>query len=343
VIRKSTRQNVSSLQAEMMQLAFGHFREQAICVAATLGVADQLADGPKSAEALAGATGAHPRALYRLLRALTTFGVFAETDDGRFEMTPLAETLQSDSPSSLRPLLVLLGQSFHWGAWSHLLHSVKTGESAFEHGHGQRFFDYLVAHPDAARVFGEWRTRQTELQVSAILDAFDFSRFRSVVDVGGGHGRLLSAVLKDHPGMQGTLFDLPEVIEVAQQPELTGVADRCRKVGGSFFEALPSGGDLYILKTVLHHWNDDLSVQILQNCRDAMAERSRLVVIETVVPGPNMVHASKLMDLNMLVLYHGGRERTSNEYRALIERAGLTFTTIVPTRSPLSLIEARRG
>ena len=332
-----------SAEAEMMKLAFGHFRTQAIAVAATLGIADWLADGPKSAETLASLAGADPDALRRLLRALTSVGVFGETDDGRFEMTPLGATLKSDHPASLRPLLILLGQPFHWGSWTHLLQSVKTGGSAFEHVHGQRFFDYLGAHPDAERIYGEWRTRQTEMQIPAIVDAYDFSRFRSVVDVGGGHGRLLSAILKANPQMRGTLFDRSEVIEAAHELERTGVAGRAEKVGGDFFEGLPKGHDLYVLKTVVHHWNDELAVAILAKCREAMADLARLVLIESVVPGPNQAHASKLQDLNMLVLSHGGRERTAGDYRTLVERAGLTFMTIVPTRSPLSLIEARRG
>jgi len=332
-----------SAEAEMITLAFGHFRTQAIAVAAILGLPDLLADGPKSAEALAARAGADPVALTRLLRALTNIGVFGERDDGRFEMTPLAATLKSDHPGSLRPLLVLLGQTYHWGAWTHLLHSVQTGEPAFERMHGQRFFDYLGANPDAERVYGEWRTRQTELQIPAIVDAYDFSRFKSVVDVGGGHGRLLAAILKANPKMRGTLFDRPEVVEAAQELERSGVADRAEKVGGDFFEALPKGRELYVLKTVVHHWNDELAVKVLETCREAMSDGSRLVVIEMVVPGPNQGHLSKLLDLNMLVLSHGGRERTAGEYRTLVERAGLTFMTIVPTRSPLSLIEARKG
>ncbi len=332
-----------SAEAEMINLAFGHFRTQALAVAAILGLPDLLADGPQSAEALAARVGADADALNRLMRALTVIGVFGERDDGRFEMTPLAATLKSDHPTSLRPLLVLLGQTFHWGAWTHLLHSVRTGEPAFERMHGQRFFDYLAADPDAERIYGAWRTRQTELQIPAIVDAYDFSRFRSVVDVGGGHGRLLAAILKANPKMRGTLFDRPEVVEAAGELERSGVADRAEKASGDFFEALPKGRDLYVLKTVVHHWNDDLAVAILEKCREAMSDGARLVVIESVVPGPNQAHASKLQDLNMLVLSHGGRERTAGEYRRLVERAGLTFMTIVPSRSPLSLIEARRG
>ena len=327
----------------MINLAFGHFRTQAVAVAAILGLPDLLADGPKSAETLAASAGADPDAVRRLMRALTSIGVFGERDDGRFEMTPLAATLKSDHPKSLRPLLVLLGQAFHFGAWTHLLHSVRTGLPAFEQVHGQKFFDYLGANADAERIYGEWRTRQTELQIPAIVDAYDFSRFRSVVDVGGGHGRLLAAILKANPRMRGTLFDRPEVVDAAGELERSGVADRAEKVGGDFFEALPKGRELYVLKTVVHHWDDGHVVTILEKCREAMADGARLVVIESVVPGPNQAHASKLADLNMLVLSHGGRERTAGEYRTLVERAGLTFMTIVPTRSPLSLIEARRG
>jgi hypothetical protein len=326
---------------QMMQLATGHFRAQAIYVAAKLGVADLLKDGARTCDELSRSTQTPPRALYRLLRALASIGVFVENDGGRFALTPLAETLRSDEPDSLRPLLLLIGDEFHWGPWSHLLYSVTTGECAFEHIHDQRFFEYLAENREAGDNFAAWMTRATEIQIPAILAAHDFAGARTVVDVGGGQGRLLGAILQAHPRLSGILFDRPEVVDQSVI-EGAGFADRCALARGSFFDAVPRGGDLYLLKTVLHDWGDELALKILRNCRDAMTGDARLLVMEMVVPVGNEPQPSKFMDLNMLILNHGGMERTAEEFRALFLAADLEMTEIIATRSPLSLIECRR-
>jgi hypothetical protein len=328
-------------QLQMMQLATGHFRAQAIYVAAKLGIADLLRDGPRSCEELARSTKTPARALYRLLRALASIEVFAEREGGRFELTPLAETLRSDTDDSLRPLLLVAGEDFHWGSWSHLLYSVTTGESAFEHVHEKRFFEYLAEDAEAGANFAAWMTRATEIQIPAILGAYDFSAARAVVDVGGGQGRLLAAILRACPRLSGVLFDRPEVV-AGSVISSSGLADRCSTKSGSFFESVPRGGDLYLLKTILHDWGDDLALRVLRNCRDAMEPDARALVIEMIVPPGNAPHPSKFMDLNMLVLNHGGMERTEEEFRALLRSAGLEIARVIPTRSPLSLIECRR-
>jgi hypothetical protein len=325
----------------MVELATGHFTAQVLIVAARLGIADLLRDGPKTAGELSRLTGAHARSLYRLLRALSGTGVFAEDGDGRFFLTPLGDVMRTDSPDSVRAGLLLAGRDFHWGSWTRLEHSVMTGECAFEHLHDAPLFEHLARNPDDAAVYNAWMTRASRLQIPAILGSFDFSAFPTVVDVGGGHGSLLAAVLKAHPGIRGILFDLPEVVKAADEIEGAGVGDRCEVIGGDFFEYVPAGGDLYILKTVIHDWNDELAVKILGSCRKAMSPASRLLVIESVVPPGNEPHASWYMDLNMLVLTRGGLERTEAEYRALFAAAGFRLESVIPTPSPLSLMEGR--
>lgn len=326
---------------QMMQLATGHFRAQAIFVATKLGIADLLRSGPRTCEELSRSTRTPPRALYRLLRALASIGVFVETEGGRFGLTPLASTLRSDDPESLRPLLLLIGEEFHWGPWSHLLYSVTTGECAFEHVHDQRLFEYLADNREAGANFAAWMTRATEIQIPAILAAHDFSGARTIVDVGGGQGRLLSAILSEHPRVTGILFDRPEVVD-RSLIEGAGLAERCALARGSFFESVPRGGDLYLLKTILHDWGDDLAHKILRNCREALEGEARLLIMEMIVPPGNEPHPSKFMDLNMLVLNQGGMERTQAEFEALFQAADLELTRVIPTRSPLSLIECRR-
>jgi hypothetical protein len=329
-------------ELQMMQLATGHFRAQALYVAAKLGIADLLANGPRRCEELARSTKTPPRALYRLMRALASIEVFVEIEDGRFDLTPLAQTLRSDAVESLRALFLLVGEDSHWASWSHLLYSVTTGESAFEHVHDKRFFEYLSEDAEAGANFAAWMTRATEIQIPAILAAYDFSAARAVVDVGGGQGRLLAAILKAHPRITGVLFDRPEVA-AASVLAVEALGDRCEIASGSFFESVPTGGDLYLLKTILHDWDDELATRVLENCRAAMGPEARALVIEMIVPPGNAPHPSKFMDLNMMVLNHGGMERTEPEFRALVAAAGLEVARVIPTRSPFSLIECRRA
>lgn len=328
-------------QLEMLELATGHFRSQAVCTAAALGIADLLNDGPKNVNELGKATGAHPQALYRLLRALASIGVFEENDDGDFELTPLATTLQSNSPNSVLEAALLAHASFHWNSWSHLCHSVLTGESAFEHVHGTGLFEYLRKDPAAAVIYEGWMTRLSDTQVPALLNSYDYAQYRTIVDVGGGHGALLAAILKANQGVHGVLFDLPEVLADARLLRDAGVGSRCSVIAGDMFEGIPSGGDLYLLKTVIHDWSDDLSLRILGNCREAMTADSRLLLIESVVPEGNDPHPSKFMDLNMLVLTRGGRERTAAEYGALFEASGFELSRVIATPSSMSLLEGR--
>ncbi len=328
------------LQQQMMHMATGHFRSQAIYVAAKLGIADILKDGPKTVAEISKVTKAPVDSLYRLLRALASVEIFVEIGQRRFDLTPLAVTLQKDSTSSLRPLFIWLGEEFHWTAWGQLLHSVKTQESAFEHINEMEFFAYLKKNPEAERIYEDWMARVCEMQLPYIVDNYDFSWAKLVVDIGGGYGSLLAALFKKASRLKGILFDTPAVIQEVRKRDLFGIQGRCEMISGDFFKSVPKGGDLYILKSILHDWSDELSLKILKNCHKAMGKKSRLLAIEMIVPEGNRPHASKFTDLNMLVLHRGGRERPEAQYKELLGQAGFKFKKITMTYSPISLIEA---
>ncbi len=327
----------------MLQMISGFWISRAIYLAAKLGIADHLRDGPKTVEELAAATGTHASSLYRVLRALASVGVFHEDGKRAFALTPLAETLRTDAPGSLRAFATVeLGEE-HYPAWGELLHSVKTGEIAFDRAFGMPVWKFFEENPDNAKTFNDAMTGFTLAVNDAVLSSYDFSSINKIVDVGGGHGSLIASILKTNPQMKGVLFDAPPVIEGARHRiRDEGIAERCEAVAGDFFESVPSGGDAYIVKWIIHDWDDERSVTILNNCHRAMAKNGRLLVVEAVVPHGSKPHFSKYMDLNMLVMT-GGRERTEEEYRALLETSGFRLTRIIPTESPMSIIEGERG
>jgi hypothetical protein len=328
-----------SAAAALRQLIMGFRVTQLIYVAAKLGLADRLEHGPQTPQQLAHAVGAGPRALYRLLRALASLGVFVETADGAFALTPLAHLLQSNVAGSLRSLALLYGEEWLWQAYGGMLYSVQTGQPAFEQAHGQPLYDYLHDHPSAAALFNQAMSAYSAQEAAAILAAYDFSGASRVVDVGGGHGALLSALLHEHPHLSGILLDLAPVVAGAQrQLADAGLAGRATCVAGDFFEALPSGGDVYLLKSVLHNWDDAAAPRILRTCRQAMARHARLLVVERVIPPGNTSAEAKLFDINMMVVV-GGQERTEREYDTLFQAAGFNLTRVIQTGSPLSLIE----
>lgn len=330
----------ASASMALLQMASGSWIGQAVHVAAKLGIADLLEDGPKSPAALAEATGAHADALHRLLRALASLGVFAEEADGRFALTPTAEGLRTNAPDSLRAYAIMLGESWHWRAWGELLHSVRTGQSAFEHAFGRDLFGYFGEHPEAARVFDAAMTSRTGHENAIVTVAYDWPA-GMIVDVGGGQGALLAAILARTSDARGVLFDLPHVIAAARGLiDEAGLTARCDLVAGNFFERVPTGGDLYLLKRVIHDWDDGRAAAILRCCRAAMGERSRLLVIEHVLPPGNAPSWGKLLDLQMLVLTPGGRERDEAQFRALLASAGLRLARIIPAGPTASLIEA---
>jgi hypothetical protein len=323
----------------MLQMTAGHWISQAIYVAAKLGIADLLKDGPRSSEELAQLAGAHPRALYRLLRALASVEVFREGEDGSFELTPRAVCLRSDVPGSLRALAITRGEPYFWRPWGHLLQSVQTGQAAFDDIYGMRFFEYLGQHPQDATTFGQAMLANVAQKHTAVARAYDFSQFGTVVDVGGGQGALLTAILTTHPQVRGVLFDQPHVVEAAKPYIMVaGLAPRCELVSGDFFTSVPAGGDAYTLSEILHDWDDLQATAILRNIRKAMPKHGKVLILEQVIPAGNAPHEGKLRDLNMLVIL-GGVERTESEFRALLREAGFRLTEIRPTASSTSVIE----
>jgi hypothetical protein len=317
----------------------GYWVSKAIYVAAKLGLADLLIDGAHSAEELATATQTLAGPLYRVLRALASVGIFSEVAPSRFALTPLAELLRSDTPDSMRALAIMYAEE-QSRAWDDVLHSVRTGQPAFEHAFGMPYFEYFATHPEASHVFNEAMVGWTSQVVEAVAAAYDFSPFTSVVDVGGGHGALLAAILTVTPAARGILFDLPHVVEGAG-PFLTaaGVAERCTLVGGDFFGEIPSGADAYLLAQILHDWDDAQSVAILRQVRQAMPDHGKLLVVELTLPEGDAPAFGKWMDLHMLVLLNG-RERTEEQYREILREAGLKVTRTIPTRTGQSIVEA---
>jgi hypothetical protein len=340
MVEHNAPENTSNQTPTMLQqLIMGFRTTQLIHVAATLGLADQLIAGPRRIPELAAAVGADPSSLQRLIRALASLGMFAQAEDGAVELTPLAHWLRRDVPGSLHSLAVLYGEAWLWDAYGRMLHSMETGQAAFTHVHGQSFYEYLQQHPSAAETFQRAMTSFSLNEAASIVAASPFSDVRQVVDVGGGEGALLVALLQVHPSMSGIVFDLPTVVSsTATVIERAGLTSRASCVAGDFFASVPGGGDIYILKSVLHNWDDAACIAILRNCRAAMDGGGRVLVMERVVPAGNTASEAKLFDINMLVVL-GGQERTEAAYRALFQAAGLSLTRVLPTGTALSIIE----
>ncbi len=329
----------SSSAADLRRLIIGYRVSQALHVAAVLDIADHLADGPERVEDLAHATGAHAPSLYRVLRLLASEGVFAEESERRFRLTPLAEPLRRDAPASLKSRAEFDGDAVNWRAWGNLLHSVRSGETAFDHTFGVGAFEYMQQNPKIAARFNDMMVRQTQGWAQDIIAAYDFGDTRTLVDVGGGQGAMLAAILSAHPHIKGVLLDLPHVVEGAGRLlETAGVAARCEVLGGSFFDSIPEGGDAYVVKHVLHDWDDARCDQILAACRRAMTTDARLLVVEVLLAPGNAPDYGKALDVNMLVLT-GGQERSEAEYRELLEANGFTLARVVRTPGELSVIE----
>ncbi len=314
--------------------------QQMLYAVARLEIAERVRAGSSSVAVLAGQTGTDAAVLYRVLRALAGRGIFVETSDRQFELTPQAEMLCADAPDSVRPLLMLLGADWHLQAWSHLDHSLRTGEPAFDAAHGQPLFDYLQEHREHSDIYSSAMTGRTAPIAEDVAASYDFSRFTTLMDVGGGHGVLLATILKAHPQLRGILFDLPGV--ASANPRVladSGVAQRITLAEGSFFEAVPTGADAIIMKSIIHDWSDDKAGDILQTCRRAMAPGATLLLCEFVVPGRNKPGLSKLMDIEMLVM-SGGAERSEKEFRELLAAAGFRLQRVVPTATAYRLLEA---
>lgn len=328
-------------QAQLGQMITGYWTSQAIYAAAKFGIADLLTGGPKSVEELASATDTMPELLYRLLRALASVGIFAEEDGKRFSLTPLAEPLGSDVAGSQRSLALMMGDD-QYRAWGNLADTVQTGDNAYEKIFGKPIFDHLAEQPEKARIFDDAMTGIHGRETGAILDACDFAGIKVLADIGGGNGSKITAILQKHPNMKGILFDLPHVVERARPKiEAAGLGERCQLVTGDFFQAVPSGADAYVMRHIIHDWNDEKSLTILRNCHAVMSPGNKLLLVESVIPPGNDPFMGKFLDLTMMLI-PGGKERTEDEYRELYDKAGFDLVRIVPTSTEVSVIEGVR-
>lgn len=323
----------------MIHLVGGYQISQAIYVAAKLGIADLIAAGVTSSEELGAATGAVPQRLHRVLRTLASYGVFTETAPRSWALTPLAETLRSEVPGSMRNFTLMWGEE-HYRAFADLVGAVCSQQPAFDIGYGTDFWSYLADHPDSAATFNAAMGNLSGQVHAAAVGAYDFSGLRHVVDVGGGHGFLLSLVLGRHPRLSATLLELPQVLPGAEKTLAdAGVLDRCTLVGGDFRTEVPAGGDGYLLSLIMHDWDDEGCAQILRNVRRAIAPGGRLLIVDTVLPDGNEPHLGRMIDLTMLAIVTG-QERTRGELAELLATAGFRLERVVPTSAHTSVVEA---
>jgi hypothetical protein len=320
-------------QETMLNLIGGFWVARSIYLAAQLGVADLFDDQPKTIAQLATATNTDPRSLYRLLRALGSVGLFTEVSDQSFALTPLGATLKSDSPGSMRYAAMAQMGNDHSLGWGNGLHSLKTGEIAFDAAAGMPVWDYYAQHPEAGQVFSQSMTSMGTAIAQAVAVSYDFSGFNTIVDVGGAQGSLISTIMRANPHLNGILFDLPEIIANIQ------VEQKIQPIAGNFFESVPTGGDAYLMRWIIHDWSDEKSSIILQNCYQAMPDDGKLLLVESILPPGNEPSPAKFIDVIMLLMT-GGRERTEEEYRSLLRSNGFELTRVIPTPSLLSIIEA---
>lgn len=326
--------------AQLIEMSMGHWISRIVYVAAKINLADHLAAGPKSADELAGPTGTHAPALYRLMRTLASLGVLTEDIPHRFSLTPMGEALRTGAPGSARATILTLASDTFTAGFGELLYAVQTGRSGFEKVLGIPIFDWLGKNPEMASLFSETMVGFHGAEPAAVAAAYDFSGFKTIVDVGGATGNLLTTVLAHAPQARGILFDLPHVLRDA--PALIqshGLTDRITLEGGSFFERVPAGGDACLLSHVIHDWNDEKCQILLGHCRRGLNPGGKVLIIEMVLPPGNTPHPGKLLDMMMLV-GPGGRERTEQEYAKLLGLAGLRLNRVVPTESAVSVVEA---
>jgi hypothetical protein len=325
---------------QLVQMATGEWVARALHAAAELGLADQLANVPKSAAELAGPMHVDAPSLHRFMRTLASLGVLTEQPEQRYALTALGEALRTGAPGSARATLLTLGGHWVQRSWDHLIYSIHTGKPAFDRAHSMPLFEYLAQHHDEASLFSEMMVGLHSQEPCAVATAYDFSAFKTIVDVGGATGQLLANILCRYAGPSGVLFDLPHV--VADAPSLleeNGVRDRVKIEAGDFFKTVPSGGDAYILSRVIHDWDEHQCLTILGHIRKAIKSNGRLLIVEMVLPEGDTPHLGKMFDMVML-LVTTGRERMEAEYASLLSKSGFKLTRVVPTSSAVSVVEA---
>jgi O-methyltransferase domain/Dimerisation domain len=337
--------NDSPPQLVLQQLIQGFQVTQCIYVAAKLGIADLLRDGPRTSEDLAQVTGTHAPSLYRVLRLLTATGLLTEGEAHSFALTPLGTYLQIGVPGSMRDTVLFYCDKPLWQVWGDLLHSAETGETGYQHVFGLSLFDYNVQHPEHATLFNHMMTEWTASVAPTVAAAYDFSATATLVDVGGGHGQMLASILQAHPTLHGVLFDLPNVVKGAPPLlEAAGVAGRCEVLGGDAFTAVPADHETYLLSRVIHDWDDERALALLTRCHHAMKPRGKVLLVERVILTGTTPQVLVLeSDVQMLVVAPGGKERTDAEYRALLNAAGFELTQLIPVLPPFYVIEAVRA
>ncbi|HXV79075.1 MAG TPA: methyltransferase [Candidatus Binatia bacterium] len=319
------------------KMSQGHYLSQALYAIAKLGVADFIGEGRSSVAELARVAEADEKVLYRVMRALAGFGVLHEEEGRFFSLTPAGQLLRSDHPQSLRHAVIFRCEE-NYDAFRALVHAVRNGENAFKHVFGAPRFEYLKSNKEATASFQQGMKAITKAATAAILKAYDFSPFKTVVDVGGGNGALLAGILEQTPHLSAILFDQAETIELARAG-FGGTLGNCQLIAGDFFDAVPKGGDVYILKSIIHDWSDEPAVTILRNCRAAMEEKGKLLVIDRMIGPPNQESYALFVDLAVLV-EHGGQERRQDEFEALFNRAGLKLLRVIETESTFYILDA---
>ena len=325
---------------QIMQLSTGYIASTCVYLAVKLRLPDLLAAGPRSAAELARELNVNDDALFRVLRTLVSLGLFEEKNPRTFANNLASSMLRSATPGSMYEMALWMSDPFHFRVYANALHSVQTGQPAVEKTFGIPVFEWFPKNPEESDVFNNAMTMFSAMVIPAVLEVYDFNGIGTLVDVAGGHGRVLTSILEQYPSMRGVLFDLEHVLAGARPViESRGLSNRCRTVAGDFFTAVPEGGDAYIMKHIIHDWDDERATVILKNIRTAMNRGGRVILLDSVVPAGSQPDFSKIIDLEMLLM-PGGRERTEQEFRDLFDRAGFELTRIIPTKSPLSVIEA---
>ena len=322
----------------VLQLMNGIFVAGAVSCLAQLGIPDLVEADPKSAEELATQISADPEALYRLLRATASVGVLSEGPDRKFSQTPMSAVLRSDATPSLRDFAIMSGREWHGRGWAHLDYCVRTGKQAMEQIYGAPVFEFLKQHPDEAQIFNDAMTELSMIDGPAVAEAYNFDGIRTIVDIAGGHGFLLATILQRNPHLQGTLYEMPHVLDGARSGPLKPVMERCTLASGDMFSSVPAGADAYIMKHIIHDWPDDRCVQLLEACRKGVNPGGRLLVVDSVIQPGNDFSPSKFLDLQMLI-FPSGCERTEKQFRDLFAAAGWRLNRIIPTAAQDSVVE----